>query len=105
MKAKETLGEEADFWFFSNDIAWCRAKLSDLIPSEHFHIVDWNTGADSYKDMLLMSACRVSIIANSSFSWWGAYLSERSDSIVIAPRQWVNKSMPNPIQRPDWILL
>ena len=105
IKAKEIVGKEAHFYFFSNDIEWCTNHLSDLIDDNHFHKVDWNTGANSYKDMLLMSGCRVNIIANSSFSWWSAYLNQREDKIVIAPKKWINKKILNPIQLPEWIKL
>lgn len=104
-EAKRIAGNDADFYVFSNDLPWCRENLSDLIAAEHFHAVDWNTGLNSYKDMILMGACRVNIIANSSFSWWGAYLNQRTDRQVIAPEKWINKKMPNPIQLPEWILL
>lgn len=104
-EAKRIAGNDADFYVFSNDLPWCRENLSDLIAAEHFHAVDWNTGQNSYKDMILMGACRVNIVANSSFSWWGAYLNQRTDRQVIAPEKWINKKMPNPIQLPEWILL
>lgn len=104
-KAKTIIGEDAKFVFFSNDINWCKENLADLIAPDNITFADWNRGADSYKDMILMTACRVNIIANSSFSWWGAYLNQRSDQIVIAPVKWINKKMPDTIQMPDWILI
>lgn len=104
-KAKEEVGEDAHFVFFSNDIPWCKENLASLVKDSNVTFVTHNTGADSYKDMILMSACRVNIVANSSFSWWGAYLNQREDKITIAPKKWINKDMPNPIQMPDWVLL
>ena len=104
-KVKSIVGEEAKFVFFSNDINWCKDNLADLIAPDNISFADWNRGADSYKDLFLMSACRINIIANSSFSWWGAYLNQRDDKVVIAPEKWINKDMPDPIQMPDWIKL
>lgn len=72
------------FFVFSNDIQWCRQNLP--LP-ENAVYVDWNTGADSYRDMQLMSLCRHNIIANSTFSWWGAWLNPHEDKIVIAPEK------------------
>lgn len=104
-KAKEIVGEDAHFVFFSNDIPWCKDNLATLAKDGHVTFATHNTGANSFKDMILMSACRVNIIANSSFSWWGAYLNQREDKVVIAPEKWINKDMPNPIQMPEWIKL
>ena len=51
---------------------------------------DWNTGPQSFHDIHLMSLCRHNIIANSSFSWWGAWLNTNEDKQVIAPAYWMN---------------
>lgn len=102
-KAFDIVGEDAHFVFFSNDISWCKVNLAPLVTNGRCTFVTHNTGADSYKDMMLMTACRVNIIANSSFSWWGAYLNQREDKVVIAPDKWINKDMQNPIQMKNWI--
>lgn len=78
------------FCVFSNDINWCREHLPAIVGGNNIVFVDWNTGMDSYKDMYLMSACRHNIIANSSFSWWGAWLNLHEDKIVMCPRKWNN---------------
>ncbi len=83
---------------FSDDIKWCREhiQLSDAI------YVDWNTGADSWQDMFMMSKCKHNIIANSSFSWWGAWLNSNPEKIVIAPRTWWN-GLKDDVVPDSWI--
>jgi len=70
-------------YIFSDDPEWCRQNLRWSYPAK---IVS-NQGSGS-EDMRLMRECRHHIIANSSFSWWGAWLSLNPDKIVIAPQQW-----------------
>ena len=77
--------ESPAFFVFSDDIAWAKANLEIPFPCEY---VDHNQGQQSYNDMHLMSLCKHHIIANSSFSWWGAWLNPRKDKIVIAPENW-----------------
>jgi hypothetical protein len=76
-----------DLFIFSDDIAWCKANLS-FTNSKMTFITD-NKGNNSWKDMALMTACRHHVIANSSFSWWGAWLSECGGK-VFAPDKWFN---------------
>jgi len=78
--------DAAKFFIFSNDIDWCIENL-DIKGSE---FISWNTGEHSYIDMQLMSNCKHNIIANSSFSWWGAWLNNNVDKIVIGPKRWLN---------------
>lgn len=77
------------FFIFSNDIAWCKENLLSIIGDCQAIFIDWNTGNKSYIDMQLMTGCKSLIIANSSFSWWGAYLNKR-DPFVISPKKWKN---------------
>lgn len=89
------------FVFFSDDIPW----VKESIIEENAMYVDWNQGKDSWQDMYLMSKCQHNIIANSSFSWWGAWLNNNPQKIVVAPKQWFKYS-PNYDIIPDgWITI
>jgi hypothetical protein len=79
------------FFIFSNDISWCKINLN----LENAVYITGNEGENSYKDMQLMSMCKHNIIANSSFSWWSAWLNNSQDKIVIAPKKWFNDSKIN----------
>ncbi|ULT28973.1 alpha-1,2-fucosyltransferase [Sphingobacterium sp. E70] len=74
------------FIIFSNDIDWCKTHFKDL----NAIFVEHNSGNNSFRDLQLMSQCNHHIIANSSFSWWGAWLNDSPDKIVVSPRKWVN---------------
>lgn len=74
------------FYIFSNDIEWCSKNL--ILDSVNY--IDWNNGDLSYIDMQLMSECKTLVIANSSFSWWAAFLNKNIDKYIIAPKRWFN---------------
>jgi hypothetical protein len=79
------------FFVISDDPAWCKQNLKFDYPTVY---VTHNTAGE--EDMRLMRACKHNIIANSSFSWWGAWLNENPGKIVIAPKQWFNDPSINP---------
>jgi hypothetical protein len=76
--------DDAHVFLFSDDLDWARDNLDLPHPVT---CVEGNAGAP-WEDIRLMSLCRRHVIANSSFSWWGAWLDRRPDSVVVAPRQW-----------------
>lgn len=88
---------------FSDDIQWCRKNITSFIEDKDIVFVDWNNGVDSYRDMQLMSLCNYNIIANSSFSWWGGWLNQHFDKIVISPEKWMNKPIVNSPICKSWI--
>lgn len=77
--------EQPYLYIFSDDISWVKNNLKIDLPHQY---VDHNYGEESYNDMRLMSLCKHHIIANSSFSWWGAWLNSSTDKIVVAPQRW-----------------
>lgn len=78
--------ENPKFFVFSDDPEWVKENLK----KEGAIYINWNKGEDSYKDIQLMSRCKHNIIANSSFSWWGAWLNDNLEKMVIAPKKWFN---------------
>lgn len=89
------------FIFFSDDPEWCKQTFKNLYAL----YVDWNKGDESYRDMQLMSLCKYNIIANSTFSWWGAWLNRSEGKIMIAPRRWSSSLDENYLCGEQWVLL
>lgn len=79
--------------FFSDDSQWVKEQFEDLPYSKLF--IDNNTNDNSWIDLFLMSSCSHNIIANSSFSWWAAWLNTQPNKIVIAPKKWYANSERN----------
>lgn len=91
------------FFVFSDDINWVKNNLKLDFPHEY---VDYNHGKESFNDMRLMSLCKHNIIANSSFSWWGAWLNSNTKKIVIAPKQWfANDTITQDLIPENWVRL
>ena len=90
------------FYFFSDDLDWVKHNINT--NAENFYV----DGNSDYIDLDLMRHCKHQIIANSTFSWWGAFLNRNPQKVVIAPQQWspredVNRNIH--LQFPDWIKL
>ena len=84
--------KEPHFFIFSDDPQWAIQNLRFASLSTY---VTHNGPTKNYEDLRLMSACKHNIIANSSFSWWGAWLNRNQDKIVVAPRKWFRDSRLN----------
>jgi hypothetical protein len=107
-KAMEMMIEmnyDATFYFFSDDMEWVKSNFGDY--NEQSNFVSGNNEDDSWKDMMLMSNCDHNIIANSSFSWWAAWLNNNKDKKVIAPKRWFRdeekESYTYDLIPPQWI--
>lgn len=93
------LVDDPYYYVFTNDVEWAIAKFKGA----KFKIVDFNQCEDSWQDMYLMSNCKHNIIANSSFSWWGAWLKQNNNKIVLAPEKWVNTIDDIDVIPANWI--
>lgn len=82
------------FYIFSDDIAWAKKHLAF---AEHIVYVSSGMTTADWQDLLLMAACKHHIIANSSFSWWGAWLGEKQGSQIIAPKRWFRQKSVQPL--------
>lgn len=102
--------DKPHFYIFSDDISWVENNMEFNYPHT---FVKTNRGNDSYLDMWLMSECKHNIIANSTFSWWGAWLNKNPEKIVIAPDVWGFSTDPyektqklvNEIVPKEWIII
>lgn len=92
---------DAVFFLFTNDVEWTKQNLS----GDGRIIVEGGTEDTGYMEMYLMSRCRHHIIANSSFSWWGAWLNDSKEKIVAAPSRWLNGKECRDIYTEDMVRL
>jgi hypothetical protein len=79
--------EKPHFFVFSDDAEWARTHI---IPDARVRYITHNIEKQNYEDLRLMMHCQHHIIANSSFSWWGAWLGKKEGQVVIAPGKWFN---------------
>lgn len=92
------------FYIFSDDPQWIKTNFS--IPFKFKNVIELE-GQSSHQDMVLMSKCRHNITANSTFSWWAAWLNQNPDKIIIAPQKWFAgaKNKTDDLVPKDWIRL
>jgi hypothetical protein len=97
------IGDDITIFVFSDDIAWVKENMPLPYPAIYVSSPD----IPDYEEMVLMSMCNHNIIANSSFSWWGAWLNPDPSKIVIAPKRWTLKEQwqYRDIVPPSWIRL
>ena len=90
---------DCHFFIFSNDVTWAKEQYQE----PEYTAIDCNDEANGHYDMMLLSRCRHQIIANSSFSWWSAWLNPNPEKKVIAPAKWLNHKDSRDIYT-DWML-
>lgn len=105
VKRMETMLDRPVFYIFSDDAGWAKEHIAGLHP--RMVVVENTPSKPNYEDMILMSLCKHNIIANSSFSWWGAWLNRYEEKRVIAPVRWINREninkMAGDVCPPSWI--
>lgn len=95
----ESTVENPMFYVFSDDVEWAEKRFN----KSNYTVVDnKNTGKFSYVDMQLMSCCKHNIIANSSFSWWAAWLNRNENKVVVAPSAWERNKKVKDIYCKEW---
>lgn len=84
---EKTIHQPINYFIFSDDIDWVKTKFDGFNNATY---VDKSFGTADVDDMYLMSCCKHNVIANSSFSWWAAWLNANPEKIIIAPKKWFN---------------
>ena len=96
--------ENTNIFIFSDDISWCEANLLEL--KDYGDIVFVSQNLEPVDSLYLISSCKSNVIANSSFSWWGAWLNTNSEKIIIAPKNWMKAYIDTKDLCPnEWIRL
>lgn len=86
------------FMEHNDDKVWCKKYIISEFPNNKFTIIN---GEKDYVDIYLMSLCKYNIIANSTFSWWGAYLN-KNQNIIIYPKNWLDKKYEDDLYPKEW---
>jgi len=84
--------KNAHFFIFSDDLNWAKENLNFI---KNITFIELSKNIPDHEEMYLMSQCKHNIIANSSFSWWGAWLNPNDKKMVIAPKKWFNDTSIN----------
>ncbi len=107
-RLEDTIGRDAELFVFSDDAAAAEQVLNFVSRSRLVHVC--GDPKCPWEDMALMARCRHHVIANSSFSWWGAWLNRWQDKVVIAPHAWfalgeLSKQNTGDLYPPGWVLV
>lgn len=85
--------ENPHYYIFTDDTAWVKKNMSFFEKGEITYVSEF--GLKDYEEFALMAQCKNVIIANSSFSWWGAVLNQNKEGIIICPKDWKNIYLKN----------
>lgn len=94
--------DSPEYFVFSDDPTYAREQFG---AKANFHIIDLNCGDNAWRDLYMMSLCRHNIIANSTFSWWGAWLNDNPSKIVVHPRYHLNGVETRDFYPRNWICI
>jgi hypothetical protein len=89
------VGNVDKYLIFSDDMAWCKTQFI----GDHFIFIE---NEKDYVELFLQSKCNHNIISSSTFSWWGAYLNNKTNCKRIGPAQWFTNNMANDIVPESW---
>lgn len=95
----ERVGLDAHVFVFSDDPGWAEEHLAFKLPTTHVGRMAWSATAE----LRLMASCRHHVVANSSYSWWGAWLAERPGQVVVAPKRWTRSTDSSAIVPTRWM--
>lgn len=93
--------ENPIIYLFSDDTEWVKQKFK----GKEFAIVEDYEGKSEQEDLILMSKCKHNIIANSSYSWWAAWINCNNEKIVIAPKEWFSINKKTNIVCSSWLTI
>ena len=85
----------------SDDVTWCKNNIEGAVDA--LYIEEWET----HEQLWIMTLCHDFVLSNSTFGWWGAYLSRQPDKTVVAPSVWFGPNGPPRFEayEKDWIIL
>lgn len=111
IKIMNSLSKKNTFYIFSDDIMWVKSNFKMDINMNFIELPEKNSVRKDLEEFFLMKFCKHQIIANSSFSWWAAYLNDNKNKKVIYPKKWYNNKSwqisyeSYPFSPKDWICL
>lgn len=89
------------FYIFSNDIEWVKRNMK--FEKYNVYYRDIEDQVSDFEELIVISSCKHFIIANSTFHWWGAWLSNTSPKIIISPQKWFANGWQDDLIPPSWV--